>query len=71
MKLQCKVCHEQPIVELVRDPNHSEDMVCCPNCDKQLAYATEKKYSTKLIWSPIDTGFNKDFGGSPVKIINL
>ena len=40
MKLQCKVCHEQPIVELVRDPNHSEDMVCCPNCDKQLAYAT-------------------------------
>jgi hypothetical protein len=71
MKLQCNVCHKSPIVDVIKKPNHSNDLVCCPNCDKQLAYSTQKKYSNTLIWSPIDTEFNKDFGKSPVKIINL
>lgn len=71
MKLQCNVCHEKPIVDVVKEPNHTNDLVCCPSCDKQLAYATEKKYSSKLIWKPIDTEFNKDFGIAPVKLISL
>ena len=70
MKLQCKVCHESPIVDVVKEPNHTNDLVCCPSCDKQLAYATEKKYSNTLIWKPLDTDFNKDFGKAPVKIIS-
>jgi hypothetical protein len=69
MKIQCNVCLESPIVIVAKNPNHINDLVCCPCCDKQLAYATEKKYSNKLIWKPIDTDFNKEFGKSPVTIL--
>lgn len=71
MELQCKVCNKSPIVDVVKEPNGINDLVCCPSCDKQLAYATEKKYSSKLIWKPIDTDFNKEFGRAPVKVISL
>jgi uncharacterized protein YlaI len=69
MKLKCNVCHASPIVDVAKEPNHTNDLVCCPSCDKQLAYATEKNYSTKLIWKPIDTEYNIDLGFSPVEII--
>ena len=69
MKIQCNVCHESPIVDVVEEPNHTNDLVCCPSCSKQLAYATEKKYSNNLIWKPVDTEFNKEFGIAPVKVI--
>ena len=71
MKLQCNVCHESPIVNVVKEPNHIKSLVCCPSCYKQLAYATEKKYSKALIWKPVDTDFNKGFGKAPVTIISL
>ena len=69
MKIQCNVCHESPIVIVAEKPNHINDLVCCPSCDKQLAYATEKKHSNKLIWKPIDTDFNEYLGKSSVTII--
>lgn len=71
MKLQCNVCHQSPIVDVAKEPNGINDLVCCPNCDKQLAYATEKNYSSKLIWKAIDTEFNEQFGKAPVKVISL
>jgi len=71
MKLKCNVCNEGSIVEVKGEPNHSNDLICCPTCDKQMAYATEKRYSNKLIWQPIDTTFDKDFGEIPVQILSL
>jgi uncharacterized protein YlaI len=70
MKLKCNVCNESPTVTIDREPKHSNDLICCPSCDKQLAYATEKKYSSKLIWKPLDTTFNEMFGGNPVTVID-
>jgi hypothetical protein len=59
------------MVTIDREPNHYNDLICCPSCDKQLAYANEKKFDNTLTWEPLDTDFNKDFGKAPVKIINL
>lgn len=70
MKLKCNVCHNGSIIELTGTPRNIDDLICCNNCDKQMAYATEKKYSNKLVWKPIDTEFNKEAGFIPVQIIN-
>jgi hypothetical protein len=70
MILKCNVCHESPIVTIDQEPRHSDDLICCPNCSKQLAYATEKKYSSKLRWNAINFEFDEMFGGNPVTIIN-
>ena len=69
MRLKCNVCIESPIVELLNAPNHNEDIVLCPSCDKQLAYASEKRYSTKLIWHPIDTEY--DYHSKRILVIKL
>lgn len=72
MKIQCNVCHESPIVDVVREPNHEEDAICCPACDKLLAYATEEKiFISKLVWRAIDTDYNKVLGMAPVKVISI
>lgn len=70
MKLKCNVCKEGSIVEVTGEPNHSNDLVCCPNCNKQMAYATENKYSNKLIWKPIDIEYSAHFGFAPVQILS-
>ena len=54
-KLQCKVCNEQPIVEL---PNEVEIgmTILCPCCGKQMAYGTDKLTHQGFIevWELID-----------------
>jgi len=68
MKLKCNVCLEGSIVEL---PKPEEDkMICCPNCDKQLAYGF-LDYKNKPYWSVIDGEFDEEWGGIPVETIEL
>ena len=76
MKLKCNVCKEGSVVEVTGEPNHKEDLICCPSCDKQMAFAmrdfdwsTGKDVSGKLFWHPIDYTFNKSWGGIPVEIL--
>lgn len=69
IKLQCNVCHEKPVVEIVEEPIHREHLICCPNCDKLLACPTEKMYSRKLTWLLVDNTFNSSFGGIPVLVV--
>lgn len=71
MKLQCKVCHESPIVKVVKEPNFSQDCIYCPSCGKTMAYATENRFRNKLTWKPIDTDFNKEIGITPIIVISL
>jgi len=66
MKVKCNVCKESPTVEVAEQPCGLSDLIECPSCYKQLAYATEKQYSRKLTWQFLDTNFNNDFGGFPV-----
>ena len=69
MKLKCNVCYESPIVDVAQKPKFCFDLVVCPVCDKQLAFADiERK---KLIWRPIDTHYNKEVGIIPVTVISL
>lgn len=70
MKIQCNICNESPIVDVIEEPKHSDDLIECPVCYKLLAYSTEKKYSKKLIWNPIDTEYNQEYGTTPVSLIN-
>jgi hypothetical protein len=69
MKLKCNVCIESPTVNIDREPGHIDDMICCPNCDKILAYASREWHLNKIIWKPFDTEFNPYFGITPVTII--
>lgn len=76
MKLKCNVCDESPIVEITGNPEHREQLICCPSCDKQMAFAmkdydfsTGKDVRGKLFWHPIDYCFNKQFGAIPVLIL--
>lgn len=69
MKLKCNVCHESPTVEIDAPPKSTHDLVCCPSCDKQLAYSTEGNRSNKLVWTAIDTEYSESLGKSPVEIV--
>jgi len=69
MKLKCNVCHESPVVEITTPPDHEDSMICCQSCDKRMAYATTSRVNNKLVWHPLDTDFDKDWGGCPVTLI--
>lgn len=68
MKLKCNVCKESPTVELP-EPQFDGEGFYCPACDKTLALASEDEIVGNIYWTPIDTGFNKEWGGCPVTII--
>lgn len=70
MKVKCNVCKESPTVVVTKQPSGFNDLIECPSCFKQLAYATEKQYSRKLIWQFLDTGYDTAFGGFPVVVYN-
>lgn len=72
MKLQCNVCEESPIVEITKEPEFVDQLICCPCCDKQLAYSIGNYIidGDKLVWRPIDTTYNTQFGGFPVTILD-
>ncbi len=67
MKLQCNVCTESPTIKLPEQPNHIDHVICCPSCDKQLAWASEHHITNKLYWHPVDT--DKDKTGYQAVII--
>jgi len=70
MKVKCNVCKDSPTVTVTVQPAGLSDLIECPSCYKQLAYASEKRYSSKLTWQFLDNNFDNDFGGQPVTIIN-
>lgn len=68
--LKCNVCEESPEVK-IPDTTYDGDMLLCPSCDKRMAYCESEAWNKpNLIWRPIDTDFNKEWGGIPVTIIN-
>lgn len=69
MRLQCNICNESPTVVLPLAPDFDGHEINCPECDKILARGYEDYYTGNMLWSPIDTHYNKDWGGYPVTII--
>lgn len=76
MKLKCNVCNESPIVSINDKPKHESDLICCPSCDKQLAFAMPSfdwskntNFHKGLFWHPIDYCFDRHLKRIPVIIL--
>lgn len=69
IKLKCNVCTESPTVKLPEQPNHVDQVIYCPSCDKQLSWVREDCNTGKLFWNPIDTKKDKT-GHQAVIVVN-
>jgi len=71
MTIRCNVCKESPTINTPK-PEREDQLCCCPECDKQLAYVVKSKPYGKnqLTWYPLDYKYDPEWGGIPVLILS-
>jgi len=55
MKLKCNVCNESPTIDTKDFKANDLDLICCPSCDKQMAYSGQRFGSHIYEWFPLGT----------------
>lgn len=69
MILKCNVCKEGSVKDIASSPAHINDIVCCDNCGKLMAYVSHGYTGKILRFRPVDTAFDKEKGITPVEIL--